>query len=207
MGEEPQSNIGISFFDLVWDLIKLNILWLLFSLPFITAGAAFTAAYTLTFRWRRGEAPPFFETFWHSFKKNLRQSCLAQLGCLLLAGFGEILLQAGTAVPALGWIAVPSGVFVLALALITSILVFPVLAYFELSVLQAFQNALYLLAHDTLFVMGAVLTVVVGISFIYFVPPLALVMGSLVIYLNTVTLGWVFEKIISRRPSNECEGK
>ena len=38
------------FLTRLWDMIKLNLMWLLFSLPVVTVGAATVAAYSVTLK-------------------------------------------------------------------------------------------------------------------------------------------------------------
>ena len=38
------------FLTRLWDMIKLNFLWLIFSLPVVTFGAATVAAYSVTLK-------------------------------------------------------------------------------------------------------------------------------------------------------------
>ena len=38
------------FLSRLWDMVKLNFMWLLFSLPVVTVGAATVAAYSVTLK-------------------------------------------------------------------------------------------------------------------------------------------------------------
>ena len=63
----------MSFLSRVADILMLNILTLIFSIPLITIGAATTAAHYTALKMRREEGH-VWSSFWKSFKENLKQS-------------------------------------------------------------------------------------------------------------------------------------
>lgn len=63
----------MSFLSKVADLLFLNVLTLIFSIPLITIGAATTAAHYTALKIRRNEGH-VWSCFWKSFKENLKQS-------------------------------------------------------------------------------------------------------------------------------------
>lgn len=76
--DNPVMRVLIKFFD----CICASILWLLFSLPIVTMGAAGAALYTTVYKYlRRGEGH-LWGTFWTAFKENLRRSTLVWLAAL-----------------------------------------------------------------------------------------------------------------------------
>lgn len=121
------------------DLIFLNLLTLVCSLPVITAGAAFTALYYSVDRLRQQEGH-LFRAYFQSFKLNFRQATILWL-ILLVIGIGIVLclfyytqaenliFVAFTALSLLLWGIVLSWLF-------------PLLAKFTCSTLEAFRNAL-----------------------------------------------------------------
>ena len=67
------------FMNRVADLLILNFMFLLFSLPIITIGASYTAlTYTLV-KVVRKEDTYVWKEFWHSFKTNFKQATLMWL--------------------------------------------------------------------------------------------------------------------------------
>ncbi len=60
----------------------LNILWLVFSLPIVTAGAATTALYYVCFKVVKGEEGNVASMFFRSFRENFRQA--TQLWLIML---------------------------------------------------------------------------------------------------------------------------
>ena len=63
----------MSFLSRVADILILNVLTLIFSIPLITIGAATTAAHYTALKMRREEGH-VLSCFWKSFKENLKQS-------------------------------------------------------------------------------------------------------------------------------------
>ncbi len=61
------------FMNLLFDILYVGILWLLCSLPLITAGAAATAAYYAMAKCVRHKTGYVGREFFHSFRENFRQ--------------------------------------------------------------------------------------------------------------------------------------
>ena len=84
-------------------IVAANLLFILFSFPVVTAGAALAALYHVMFKTLRGDGVinPFAQ-FWTGFRTNFRQATVVWLLALALAAFGyfdvQICRQAG------GWI-------------------------------------------------------------------------------------------------------
>ena len=139
----PDSKFS-QFIYSVTDYVKLGLVFLLFSIPGVTAGAAAAAVMTVGMHIERKEAPAIFRPFWQAFKDNFRQGTILTL--LFMAVFGflaadwYVLWQMeGTG---LIWV-ICSVIFVLALLLgCLALWVFPTLARFELTNRQIIHNAL-----------------------------------------------------------------
>ena len=61
------------FLTRLWDMIKLNLMWLLFSLPIVTVGAATVAAYSVTLKMVDEQEGYVARQFVKAFKENWRQ--------------------------------------------------------------------------------------------------------------------------------------
>lgn len=71
----------------IFDSMCLSVIWIVFSLPVFTMGAASAALYLSTYRYiRRGEGY-LWRTFWNGFKENFRRSTLAWLAAMAILGF------------------------------------------------------------------------------------------------------------------------
>lgn len=62
-----------NFFSRLLDMIKLNFLWLLFSLPIVTIGASTAAAFAITLKMVDEREGYIAKQFWNAFKANLKQ--------------------------------------------------------------------------------------------------------------------------------------
>ena len=81
----PESKFSQCIYAIT-DYVKLGLVFLLFSIPGITAGAAAAAVTTVGMRIERKEAPVIFRPFWQAFKDNFRQGTVLTL--LFMAVFG-----------------------------------------------------------------------------------------------------------------------
>ena len=61
------------FLSRLWDMLKLNFMWLLFSLPIVTVGAATVAAYSVTLKMADEQEGYVARQFVKAFKENWRQ--------------------------------------------------------------------------------------------------------------------------------------
>ena len=123
----------------VFDLILLNIIFILCCIPVITIGPAITALYYTTLRMTSGRLSYVAAEFWKSFKENLKQGMLTgiivfDVGVMLAVGtyfsfwvnayFGKVLF-------------VVLDVMAVTVALYT----FPMLAKFQTTTAQLFRNS------------------------------------------------------------------
>lgn len=61
------------FLSRLWDMLKLNILWVLCSLPVVTIGAATAAAFSITLKMVDDREGYVAREFFRAFKANLKQ--------------------------------------------------------------------------------------------------------------------------------------
>lgn len=69
---------------LIFDLFLLGALWLIFSLPLLTMGAASSAVYAVVYRYIRRENGYLWRTFWDSYKDNVLHRIPAWIAALLV---------------------------------------------------------------------------------------------------------------------------
>lgn len=70
------------------DILILNLLWILCSIPIVTIGASTTAIYYVSLKMVKNEEEYIVKSFFHSFKQNFKQSTIMWLIFLV---FGVIL--------------------------------------------------------------------------------------------------------------------
>ncbi|MDO4273792.1 MAG: DUF624 domain-containing protein [Eubacteriales bacterium] len=67
------------FMEKFLELVKLNALWVIFSLPVITAGASTFAMFTVAGQIADGEEGYIWKSFWKAFRGNWKKSSLLWL--------------------------------------------------------------------------------------------------------------------------------
>lgn len=123
------------------DLMLLNVLTILFSLPVITAGAAFTALHYCCLKINRGEETYITRMFLRSFKQNFLQSVpLCLMFLLMAAGYILDLRYANKGVIP-GWFFYAGTVAIL-LFVYVFVWVFPLLSRFDNTTGATIKNAL-----------------------------------------------------------------
>ena len=151
-----------------WILIGANILFVIFSLPLITAGPAFAALYHVMLRTLRsdGEISPIKE-FWKGFKGNFRQAFLYWILVLVLLLVGLLDIRFTVYMGGiLTWF--KYGIYLIGgtLLILTSFL-FPVMAAFDDTLPGLVRNAFYFIGRNpvrALIILYSFLWVTVGFS-------------------------------------------
>ena len=80
-----------SVMNLIADLVILNLLWLICSLPLFTIGASTTAVYYVLFKRKQEEGGSIVKLFFHAFKENFLVS--AGSGLIFFVAEGLILVE------------------------------------------------------------------------------------------------------------------
>lgn len=80
-------NPVMRFLDQIADLIILNLLFIVCSIPLITLGASVTAMCYVTLKMRDGEEGSVFRNFFKAFRQNFVQATLIWIILAALAGF------------------------------------------------------------------------------------------------------------------------
>lgn len=196
-----------NFMSRVADLVILNILVMLFSMPVVTAGAAWTAMHFVTIRMARKEERYVIKDFLRSFKENFKQATVIWLIALVAACvfIGDILIykEIPDQIPK----ALMIVVMVLAyLVLGTLLYAFPLLSRFYNTVAGTLKNAFLVsivnIPYTVLFAFLAVLPFAV-LYFVVELAPFVLLFGfSVPAYI--ASRSWV--KILSKfEPEKEEE--
>jgi uncharacterized membrane protein YesL len=76
----------MNFLNKVADIMILDILIIIFSIPIVTIGASYTAAYYVAMKMVRDEESYIIKGFWKSFKENFVQSTILWIIVLIFAG-------------------------------------------------------------------------------------------------------------------------
>lgn len=133
-------------------IIAANLMFVLFSFPVLTAGAAYTALYHVMFKTLRGDGVinPFRQ-FWIGFKSNFKQSTICWLVILALLAFGymdvKICQQAGGFLGYFIYVLYALGIA----GLIIALYLFPTMAAFSDTIPHLLRNAIYFALHNLLY--------------------------------------------------------
>ena len=138
------------FLTKIADLMVLNILFCVTSIPLITIGASWTALYSVTLKMVRDEESSVSRSYFRSFRQNFKQATLLWLGVLVVLALLVLDIRvlngmAGGTAPGL----LRVGIEILALLGIMVLqYLFPSLARFEASLADTLKNACMMaLAH------------------------------------------------------------
>lgn len=129
----------------ICDLILVNILWLICSLPVITIGASTAALHSVVRKMAACEYYTVWRGFWHGFRENWKQGTAVALILGLVLGISWFDFTVGLRSPGLTGIACQLlGVLGLIAGVFTLSLAFPVLTRYRLPLKTVLKNALLL---------------------------------------------------------------
>ena len=175
------------FLGKVFDLLILNLLWLICCIPIITIGPATTAMYYMAMKIADDEYTEVMRPFFHSFKQNFLQGVILELifivvGFVLFLDYRFCRLFDGTAEKIMIVAFIFFGVVYLVLVSYT----YPLLSQYSNTVLGTIKNALVL-------AMSKVITAL-EISLLNLAPILC-------IFLFPDTIGWIIPLLIFLAPA------
>lgn len=123
------------FLEKIANLMILNIVFIICSLPIVTIGPALTAMYYVNMKMVRGEDTGIIRSFFHSFRLNFKQGFGIGIGVILLAGLLLVDIHALTylvSIPeAIAKILLAAVVILLIILVMIAIYLFAILAQFD----------------------------------------------------------------------------
>lgn len=204
-------NPVMRFIGKFWDVLVLNILWILCSIPIFTIGASTTAVYYVTLKLVRDEDGYTIRSFFHSFKQNFRQATIIWLiflatGIILGADVWFVItanvVPAGT--PRILATALFIGMFVVWFAMINY--VFAILARFYGTIKQTIMNAFLLSVRYLLYTIGIIaIDVLIVILTLTTLPVLSMLGLPLMAFLDSYLLERVFKKLMPKEERDDQE--
>lgn len=189
----------MNFLNKLCDIMILNIMVLIFSIPIFTIGASVTAGYYISFKMVKNEESYICKGFLKAFKENFKQA--TALWLIILAACGvlyadyRIIAYSGLAFDR--WIKLGLVTVTLIIALGTSF-VFAMQARFYNTVKHTLKNAfLMALSHlpsALLFVVSYAVPLVLLYFFPQILPVIVLLAIGLMIYLKSFLFLRIFKK-------------
>ena len=124
------------------DLIILNVLWFVCSIPIFTIGASTTAVYYVTLKLARNDDGYTIRSFFKSFKENFKQATIIWLIALVVGIIfaGDFMILRNSTV-SFGKVIMVLITIVAVIYLFTMIYIFPVLSRFENTVKNTIRNS------------------------------------------------------------------
>jgi uncharacterized membrane protein YesL len=130
------------FMTKVADIMILNLLFIVTSLPIITIGAAWTSLYYVSMKLIRDEEGGIVRGFFHSFRMNFRQATILWLGTVAVFAvlIADLLILARIDSPYAA--AMNTGILILGIVFVMILqYLFPLVAKFDASLIQTLKNA------------------------------------------------------------------
>lgn len=195
-----------SFMEKMMNLCVLGLVWFLFSIPVVTAGAATAALFSYTLKLSADEEGYVWKSFVRSFKENFRQATLLWVGMLLLGGtlamdfyVCRYIALARPVRLVLFFALISVGI----VYILTSIYVFPLTAFYRLPLKKIVPHA-FIMSMGNLFVSVTILVIYGVAMFLTTVAPaLFMIWFAIASYFASGFYRSVFEKYISAEEENE----
>ncbi|MCD8015125.1 MAG: YesL family protein [Lachnospiraceae bacterium] len=124
------------------DLLKLNFLWILFSLPIVTIGASTAAAFSVALRLAEDEEGYIWQGFWKGFKENWKQGTLLALITLISLYAVYLDFQMFEALEDNPLAFLICGILLIAVAFTALIYAWPLIARYENTLLNSMKNSM-----------------------------------------------------------------
>ncbi len=199
------------------DMILLNVLWIICSLPVFTIGASTTALYYCTLKIVRNEDYGDIKMFFKSFRLNFRQATLIWVPMLFVAGilafdfnfFGKALAGSG----ALRIILQAVTIAIMVLWVFLFLYVWPVLSRFDNTIKNTVTNAWFMSIRYLGSTLGMIISdiIVIGVAYIClfyigWVTAFIVLMGyPLLAWINSTMLEHIFENFMPKQERHERE--
>ena len=126
------------FMTRLWDMIKLNFLWLICSLPIVTIGASTIAAFTITLKMVEEKEGYVARAFFKAFKANFKQGMV--IGPVTLVFAAALYLDFTLGKQYIGFVIL--GILSAFLFGIAIIYTYPLLARYENKLLETIRNSM-----------------------------------------------------------------
>lgn len=185
------------FMNVLGDVLLAGILWLIASLPIVTAGSAATAGYYAMSKSVRHKTGYLWKEFIHSFKGNLKQSLGITIGYLaVILVLGLDLWYVWNNDSKLNNAVFVILVFVLFMVAGIGIYIWPLLSRFEKKNLDLLKTAFVVAFRYLPLTLGLVFFLAVCLVGVYLMPWAVLVIPGVYIYVLTFPMEWILKKMM-----------
>lgn len=123
------------------DILKLNFLWMLCSIPIITMGAATTAAFYVGFRMEKDQEAYIAEPFIRVFKANLKQGSMIGIIQMLVIFVIYIDFRLSAEAGEKRFVYIAAGIAAIFFAFLYFIYAYALIARYENTIMNTFRNS------------------------------------------------------------------
>ena len=190
------------FLSRVLDILKLNFLWILGSLPVFTIGASTTALYYTVHKSIRGDRGYTTRTFFGAFRDNFKAATLPYLiwlAVMIILGCDAYItyqvLKTGSMKGAFFYFFL----IMIAVAIMWSAFLFPYIARFENTVKQTLKNAFLLMIRHLPWALLLLVILIASALSIYIIPVLLVVIPAV----TSMVFDFILERLFRRYMSPE----
>lgn len=195
------NNMFFRFMSKISDLMILNFLWIICSMPIITMGAATTALYDTTLKLVDETEGYLFKNFFKAFKNNFKKATIIWIGILfifLIMGVNLVFWIQFKSIA--GYITVSIMVFVALLFIFTEIYIFPILSSFNNTIKDTLKKAFILSLKYLPYSIAILLisSIVIGIIIVFPFTVLFMIFVGFAFcaYINSYIFKIIFKKCI-----------
>lgn len=200
------------FIGKFFDVMVLNILWVICSIPVVTIGASTTAVYYVTLKLARDEEGSTVKSFFKSFKENFKQATaiwLILLAAGMVTGFDLyffLVLRTENSTFRTMMVALFLGFGIVYLGI--SLFVFPLQARFYNPVKKTFLNAFFMSIRHFFLTLGMLaIDIAIPALALFVVPMLQAVLFlfgfPLIAFANSYMLVGIFDKYMPKKEEPE----
>lgn len=179
------------FGTFAFDMIALNFLWFIFSIPIFTVGASTTALFYVLGKKVRNEDGYIWRDFWKSFKLNFRQSTIVWIILLVVFSLARFNLNSAHLFGSMSKAMIVFQYAILLQLIFITIYIFPLLSRFYMSITGAFKMAFFM-ANRHLLTTIICIVLFVATFFITWIVPIFI---FLAVSLYAVSAAYFIEKI------------
>lgn len=196
------------FMNKLTDLVKLNIMWLVFSIPIVTVGISTIAAYTVTLKMAEGEEGYIGRDFLKAFKENWKQGIPMSFITLLCAWSVYLDFQIYDAVEENAFVFLIIGIVTAYVFTFSLLYVYPLLARYENTILNSLKNSFrigmkYFLRSLLLLFLSALEIVIM--FFNYYTVIIVVIVGPAFLMLTVSTFAMVIFRDLEKIPGTVAE--
>ncbi len=196
------------FMSKLTDLVKLNIMWLVFSIPIVTVGISTIAAYSVTLKMAEGDEGYIGRDFLKAFKENWKQGIPMSFITLLCAWSVYLDFQIYDAVEENAFVFLIIGIVTAYVFTFSLLYVYPLLARYENTILNSLKNSFrigmkYFLRSLLLLFLSALEIVIM--FFNYYTVIIVVIVGPAFLMLTVSTFAMVIFRDLEKIPGTVAE--